>query len=185
MQDYEVPESERNATVAIYRRHDDAERGIKTLEHAGMKMKNLSIVGKGYHSEEQVVGYYNLGDRMKHWGKTGAFWGSLWGFLFGGLFLIPGLGPVLAAGWIVSALVGILGGAALGGGVGLFAGALSGNGIPNDSVVRYESALKADKFLVIMHGTRDEVTRAKEILASTTPEHLDTHFGPSKAEKAA
>jgi len=185
MKDYDVPENERNATVAVYLKHEDAEAGVKTLERAGMRMKNLSILGNGYHSDEQVVGYYNLGDRLQKWGKTGAFWGSLWGFLFGGLFFIPGFGPVLAAGWIVSSLVGILGGAAVGAGVGLFAGALSWIGIPKDSVLKYETALKADRYVVIMHGTREEVTRAKEILGATTPEQLDTHFGTAVAENAA
>ncbi|MEQ9461279.1 MAG: hypothetical protein RIG82_10040 [Phycisphaeraceae bacterium] len=35
-----------------------------------------SIVGKEQHSEEHVVGYYNSDDRMKCWGKQGAFWGG-------------------------------------------------------------------------------------------------------------
>ena len=69
------------------------------------------FVGKGYHTDEQVVGYYNTGDRMKYWGKVGAFWGGFWGLLFGSaFFMIPGLGPILAAGpvvgWIVAALEG-------------------------------------------------------------------------------
>jgi hypothetical protein len=41
---------------------------------------SCQIVGKGYHTDEQVVGYYNTGDRMKVWGKNGAFWGGFWGF---------------------------------------------------------------------------------------------------------
>ena len=49
-------------------------------------MKKLSIVGRDYHTDEHVVGYYNTGDRMKVWGKAGAFWGGLWGFLFGSAF---------------------------------------------------------------------------------------------------
>ena len=39
-------------------------------------MKQLSIVGKGYHSEEDVIGYYNTGDRVMFWGKQSAFWGG-------------------------------------------------------------------------------------------------------------
>jgi hypothetical protein len=42
-------------------------------------MKNLSVVGKGYHTEEKVIGFYNVGDRVKFWGSRGAFWGGLWG----------------------------------------------------------------------------------------------------------
>ena len=53
----------------------------------------------GDHSEEDVVGYYNTGDRMRSWGKNGAFWGGIRGVLFGSaFFVIPGIGPLVAAG---------------------------------------------------------------------------------------
>src|SRR5579862_1005354 len=91
-----------NAIVAIYKSHPEAEAAVKELQRAGFNMKNLSIVGRDYHTEEHVVGYYNAGDRMKYWGKQGAFWGGLWGLLFGSAFLIvPGIGPVVAAGSVV------------------------------------------------------------------------------------
>jgi len=58
----------------------------------------------GDHSEEDVVGYYNTGDRMRSWGKNGAFWGGIWGVLFGSaFFVIPGIGPLVAAGPLVGA----------------------------------------------------------------------------------
>lgn len=41
-------------------------------------MKKLSIVRKAYYTEEEVVGYYTTGDRMKKWGKMGAAWGGFW-----------------------------------------------------------------------------------------------------------
>ena len=50
-------------------------------------MKKSSVVGKDYHTDEQVVGCYNAGDRMKYWGKLGALWGGLWGLLLGAAFL--------------------------------------------------------------------------------------------------
>ena len=89
--------SETNAVVAIYDSHSQAEEAVKELQRSGIDMKKLSIVGKDYHTEEQVVGYYNTGDRMKYWGKLGAFWGGLWGMLFGCRLLRhsrhrPGLG---------------------------------------------------------------------------------------------
>ena len=43
-------------------------RPVKTLQHQGYDMTKLSIVGKDYHTEEHVVGYYNTGDLMKSWG---------------------------------------------------------------------------------------------------------------------
>ena len=84
-----------NSIVAVYETHTDAELAIKDLQKDGIDMKKLSIMGRDYHTDENVVGYYNTGDRVKAWGKTGAFWGGLWGFLVGSAFFwIPGIGSV-------------------------------------------------------------------------------------------
>jgi hypothetical protein len=165
-----------NSVVAIYSAHADAEAAIQELQNSGFDMKKLSIVGRDYHTDEQVVGYYNIGDRMKAWGKAGAFWGGIWGLLFGSAFFwIPGLGPTLVAGPLVSLIVGALENAAVVGvmsaaGAGLFA-----MGIPDNSILRYETALKAGKFVLIAHGTLDEADRAKEILGRGKPDSLDQH----------
>jgi hypothetical protein len=83
-----------NSVVAVYDSHEEAERRFKALQQAGVDMKSLSIAGRGTHTDEHVVGYYNAGDRMKYWGKVGAFWGGFWGLLFGSAaFAIPGIGP--------------------------------------------------------------------------------------------
>ena len=99
--------TDQNACVATFDDHQAAEAAVRQLQASGIDMKQLSIIGRDYHSEEHVVGYYNLGDRMKAWGKMGAFWGSLWGILFGAaFFVIPGIGPIAVAGPVVSAIVG-------------------------------------------------------------------------------
>ena len=83
-----------NSVVAVYDSHAKAEAAIKDLQEAGVDMKSLSIAAKDTHTDEHVVGYYNAGDRMKYWGKLGAFWGGFWGLLFGSaMFAIPGIGP--------------------------------------------------------------------------------------------
>ncbi|WP_282113618.1 general stress protein [Maribacter stanieri] len=158
----------KEVTVAICDSHEKAEKVVKELQESGFDMKKLSIVGKDYHEEDKVIGFYNTGDRMKNWGSAGAFWGGIWGFVFGaGFFLIPGLGPVMLAGPIVSSLVGGLEGAVVVGGLSALGGALYGIGIPKDSVLQYETALKADKFLVIAHGNSEELEKAKNIMSST------------------
>ena len=48
-------------------------------------------------------------------------------------------------------------------------------GIPKDSILKYETALKTDKFVLVAHGTMDDTTRAKEILNRTKPETLEHH----------
>ncbi len=110
--------AQENAVVAIYHTHTDAEAAIQELQKAGYDMTKLSIVGKDYHTEEHVTGYYTTGDRMRYWGKLGAFWGGIWGLLFGAAFFaIPGLGPILAAGPVVAWIVGALEGAVVIGGL--------------------------------------------------------------------
>jgi len=166
----------KNAVVAIFSSHTEAEAAVKEIQKSGFDMKQLSIVGKDYHTEEHAVGYYNTGDRMRYWGKLGAFWGGLWGFLFGSAFFwIPGIGPLMVAGPLVSWIVGALEGAALYGGLNALGAALYSIGIPKDSIITYETALKADKFLVIAHGTSDEARKAKDILEQSGPAALATH----------
>ena len=63
--------AEHNAVVGIFDSHIKAETSIKELQRSGFDMKKLSIVGRDYHPEEHVVGYYNVGDRMKVWGELG------------------------------------------------------------------------------------------------------------------
>ncbi len=168
--------ADNDSVVAVFQNHSQAEEAIKELQKSGFDMKKLSIVGKDYHTEENVVGYYNLGDQVANWGKAGAFWGWIWGLVFGSAFLfIPGIGPVMIGGPIVSWLIGALETAAVVGGVSALGAALVGAGIPKDSVLKYETALKADKFLVIAHGTREEVEKAKSILDTNKAETSTMH----------
>src|SRR5580692_10391613 len=165
-----------SAVIASYANHTAAEDAVKELQKPGFDMKKLSVVGKDYHTDEQVVGYYNAGDRMKYWGKWGAFWGGFWGLLFGSAFFwAPGIGTVLVAGPLVSWIVGALEGALTLGGLSAIGAGLYSIGIPKDSIVQYETALKADKFLVVAHGTSDEVARAKDILRTTNSSGLTDH----------
>ena len=170
--------NEQNAVVGIFSTHSEAETSIKELQHAGFDMQKLSIVGKDYHTEEHVVGYYNAGDRMKVWGKQGAFWGGLWGLLFGSaLFVVPGVGPLFVFGPLTMWIVGVLEGAVIVGGVSVIAAALYSMGIPHDSSILYETALKSDKFLVIAHGTLGQVSQAKSILETAGATQVDVHNG--------
>jgi hypothetical protein len=170
--------STENTAVAIFDDHRKAEDAVRALGRSGFPVAQLTIVGKGYHTDEKVMGFYNIGDRIKLWGKNGAFWGGLWGLFLGGIFMtLPVIGPVVVLGHLAAMLLGAAEGAILVGGVGALAGALVSVGIPKDSVVRYEEAVKADRFLVMAHGTPDEVTRAKGILNAALPTELTVHEG--------
>jgi len=174
-----------DTAIAIFPQHDAAEAAIKKLTSAGFDMKKLSVVGKGYHTEEKVVGFYNVGDRVAFWGSRGAFWGGLWALFFGGLFITtPVIGPVIALGYLATTAIGVLEAAAVVGGLSALGAALSAIGVPENSVLRYETAIKQDGFLVMAHGTADEVARAKAILETSSPSTLDVHAGSATSPVA-
>jgi Protein of unknown function (DUF1269) len=130
-------------------------------------MSRISVLGKGMSEERHIVGFDTPGKHTARWAK----WGGLWGWLFGAFFFVPGIGHVAVGGYLVY----LLAGAAIGAAGGALGGALTSVGIPKDGIPRYEADLRADRFIVIAHGTRNEVERARELLRQTNPERLDVH----------
>ena len=165
-----------HSTVAVFNTHASAEAAIRRLSEAGFPIERLSIIGKGYETEEQVVGFFNLGDRVKLWGKNGALWGGLWGLLTAGVFMtVPLVGPVVVLGHLATMVFGALQGAAVVGGLGAVAGALASIGVPNDSVLRYEQDLRAENFLVVVHGSEAEAQRAQGLLTAGDASRVAIH----------
>jgi uncharacterized membrane protein len=165
-----------NAVVAVYDSHERAEDAIRKLADGKIPMEKLSVIGKGYHTEEKVVGFYNTGDRVKFWGKFGAFWGALWGLLAGGLYMtVPLIGPVVVLGHFAAMVLAAVEGAVLTGGVSALGAALFSIGIPKNTVLQYEQAVKADGFLVLVQGTQEEAERARALLQATAPTQVDMH----------
>ncbi len=174
-----------DSVVAVFEDHQAAEQAVKKLTTAGFEMKNLSVVGKGYHTEEKVVGFYNIGDRIKFWGVRGAFWGGLWGLFLGGLFMtIPIVGHVVMLGLLAATAVSAIESAVVVGGFSVLGAAIYSIGIPKDSVIQYEAAVKADGFLVMAHGSAEDMARAKALLETAKPSSLKVHIC-NKAEMTA
>jgi hypothetical protein len=160
-----IPE---NSFTYLFNNHGDAEAAIQSLGKSGFDLKLLSLVGKGYHTEEHPIGFYTAGDKIKSWGGIGAFWGGIWGLLIApAVFLLPGVGLVAMAGPLVATLVGGLEGAVVVGGLSALGAALTRIGVPKDQVVKYETALKVDKYLLIVHGTPEQQAHARSVLSDT------------------
>jgi hypothetical protein len=121
------------------------------------------------------------------WGKRGAFWGGLWGLFFGGMFMMaPVIGQVMVLGYLATAVASAVEGAVVVGGISALGAALYSVGVPKDSVIQYETDLKADNFLVTAHGNAEELARARAILATTGPSSLKLHHtGPAEIAAAA
>jgi hypothetical protein len=164
-----LPEEERNATVAVYGDLEQAENAVRTLEHAGFDMTALSIIASGMTEERHIIGFDTPAVREARWAR----WGALWGALFAAFILLPGVGGVAVGGYLVYVLLT----AALGAGAGALTAALSSVGVPADAVIRYETALRADKQLLIAHGTTSTIEHARGILAGTNAESIEVHHG--------
>jgi hypothetical protein len=155
-----------NPSIMVFSTHVEAEDAIRALSKSGFDVKKLSLIGKGYHSEEHPVGFYTDGDRIKHWGGIGAFWGGIWGLLLApAVFFLPGLGLIALAGPIVAALVGALEGAVVVGGISALGAALTKTGATREQVIKYETALKADQYVLVIHGSAEDATKARAVVA--------------------
>src|SRR5579863_2622086 len=181
-----MPREEQNSGVAVFSQHPAAEKAIKEIKDGGFDIKKLAVVGRDYQTEQDVVGFYNTGDRMKYWGKWGAFWGGLWGMLFGAAFLIiPGVGPVVADGSIVTWIIAALEGAVVVGGLSALSAGLFSLGIPKNSVVKYETSIKAGKFVLIAHGTAEEAAKARDLLKTSGAEQVDSYEPSTEVARVA
>jgi len=156
-----------DAVVAIYSTEADLTTAIKHLEHAHYDMAQISVLGKGMSEERHVIGFETRSTRTTRW----AGWGGLWGWVFGALVFVPGIGQVAIGGYLLAMLVG----AGIGAAGGALGGALSSVGIPEDGVPVYEADLRADRFLVIAHGTPGDIASARELLGQTVHDRLDHH----------
>jgi len=171
-----------DSVVAVFADHNAADAAVKKLAASGFDMKNLSLVGRGYHTDEKVVGFYTAGDRVKFWGSRGAFWGGFWGLFFGAIFMtIPFVGHVVVLGYLATVLISGIENAVVVGGLGALGAALYSAGIPKDSVIKYETAVKEDSFLVMARGSAEEVARAKAMLGAVNPSRLDVYAGAKAA----
>ncbi len=159
--------------VGHFPSHAEAERVVLELQKSGFDMQKLSLIGKDYQTTQQVRGFLTWKDTAKAGAAGGSYWGSFVGGIFGilagaGVLFIPGMAPIIIAGpitgvlagWLEGLLVGGAGGAAVGG----LGGALGRLGIPKHEVLKYETKIQAGEFMILVTGSDEDVTQAKQML---------------------
>ena len=172
--------------VALFDRQQEAERSVRLLVEHDFPMDMLSVLGKGESGGDDPLGLYysSVGDRMKGWGKMGAFWGGLWGLLTGaaGLFVFPGIGPVLAAGPVVEAIAAALAGAGLGGSAmagaaaaSQFTVAMHRSGVPEEKLEMLQDAIEQGHYLLMLRLDEDEAGKWQTLLAHNGASTVDVY----------
>ncbi|HKB42217.1 MAG TPA: general stress protein [Gemmataceae bacterium] len=168
--------SQEQSVVAIFPDIDTAEDAVRKLGQGGFPIEQVSIIAQDLGSEKKVHGFVTSCDVAKASAKTGAWVGGIFGLLVGAAFVwVPGVGPLVVAGSLTAALAGGLEGAVAGAAVSGVLGWLASLGISKQHILKYEEYVKAGKYLVIAHGSADEVAKARQILQGTNPAELTVH----------
>lgn len=154
--------------TALYDSYDDAEATIRDLEAAGVRHENISIVANNATRTSTITKTSETseaGPGASAGATIGAVLGGGAGLLAGlGMLAIPGVGPVVAAGWLVATAVGVVGGAAVGGAGGGIIGAMISAGVPEQDAHVYAEGVRRGGNLVTIRVEDSQVTMAENIL---------------------
>lgn len=137
--------------TGLFDDYDDAKRAVSDLEAAGVPSDDISIVAHNAHGKH-LTDDGRDNEAAEDAGKgagVGAAIGGIGGLLAGlGLIAIPGLGPVVAAGWLASTVAAAAGGALIGGAAGGIVGALTDAGVPEHDAHVYAESVRRGGTLV-------------------------------------
>jgi hypothetical protein len=171
------------AVFGIYSDRPGIEYALGVLKHAGFRNTDVSVLlPENLGSKDLATGKATKApEGAAAGGGAGAIVGGALGWLVGiGALAIPGLGPFIAAGPIVTALAGV----GVGGTLGGIAGGLVGLGIPEYEAKRYEGRIRSGGILLSVHCDSSKWTKkAKEVLSATGAEDIAS-TGESSADYA-
>ena len=161
-----------HAVIAVFPDLAAAEQAVIALAKKDFPVDRISIVGKDMESEIRISGFVTTGDVAGPSAATGAWVGGLFGVLSGAAMLfIPGIGPLVVLGPLAAAAVGAAEGALLGGAVG----ALLGHFVAKKHLPKYEELVRTGHYLLVVHGTEEEVARAQRLLPDLGSTDVERH----------
>ena len=163
--------------VGLFEYYQDAERAVRELNSRGFGKAEISVAARDRVLQERVVG--GKDEAVAESAGAGAVGGSAVGGIAGllvglGALTIPGIGPVIAAGTLGTALATTAAGAGLGAAAGGLIGALVGLGIPEEDAQFYAEGVKRGGVLVSVHTSDDRASEALNILRQTNAVDVDT-----------
>ena len=135
------------SVIAICESDEHAELAMNRLGTAGVDMLAISTATKDVFGSTYNPGYNHFGAQT---------------------FLVPGIGPLLVVGPLTASINAELGGAAAGQEASLLCRCLAGVGIPRDSILEYETALEADKCVLVVQGSPNDILIALKVIGGTS-----------------
>lgn len=166
--------SKKKAVFGIYPTRERAEAAVNRLIAGGFMENDVSVLMPDFASSREFA--HEKHTKAPEGATTGAAAGGIVGGALGmmaglGAITIPGIGPLVAAGPLLSALAGLGAGGAIGG----LVGGLAGLGVPEYEAKRYEGRLKEGGILLSVHcNDSDAVDSAKIILKASGAEDISS-----------
>ncbi len=150
--------------TALFDTYEAAGRAVNALRSSGVANDDISIVANHEARGSTATAASNADDGASGAGTgaaVGAALGGGAGMLAGlGMLAIPGLGPLVAAGWLAATLTGAVAGGAAGG----LIGGLTGAGLPEEAAHKYAEGIRRGGTLVTVRAAEGQVDRAAQIL---------------------
>lgn len=182
----ETIETGRQVVLAVFQNEAAAQSALDSLITRDFPLDRMSVLGRASASGDDPLGIYypTAGERIRGWGKMGAFWGGLFGLLGGaaGMFMLPGVGLMVALGPLAEALVTTAAGAGIGGGVMMGGAALSHiaqaihrMGVPEDRIEALQDHLREGHYLVMLIVGEGEAEPSVGVLERAGADQVETH----------
>jgi hypothetical protein len=169
--------------TGLFDNYDDASDAVGELEASGVPRADISIVANNSD------GWYDDGENSKAaddaagGAGVGAVIGGAGGLLTGlGLMAIPGVGPVVAAGWLAATAVGAVGGAVVGGAAGGIVGALTESGVPEKDAHVYAEGVRRGGTMVTARVSDELAGEAERILGQANSVNLEERRSAYEAD---
>jgi hypothetical protein len=149
--------------TGLFDDYSDATAAVSALEARGVPSSDISIVSN--NADERHGNETNAAEGAGTGAGIGAAVGGVGGLLTGlGIMAIPGVGPVVAAGWLAATAAGAVAGAVAGGAAGSLIGALTDSGVPEDHAHVYAEGVRRGGTLVTARVDESVFAEAEAIL---------------------
>lgn len=155
--------------IATFDQKEPAERALCALHEAGFGEDQLSVLTRDPRKLQEIEAHVKTEDLTAKGGKVGGIFGGAFGAALGLFaFLIPGPGPILAAGPIIMLLTGTAIGAATGG----LVGALAVMGVPHTEAEIIADSVKDGSILITVNDHPERILEARQLLLREEPEEV-------------
>lgn len=152
--------------IGVFRSRDNAEQAVNSLRQQGFSNEEINIISKNRRDEHREGTEFD--DDITDGTVTGGTLGGIGGLLLGaGALVIPGVGPILAAGPITAAI-----GGAIAGGI---AGGLIDWGIPAEESERYQQEVVQGSILAIIRTNSAKVNSVAQVLRQNGANEVKSH----------